>query len=440
MITVFARQRLPIIAGLATFLVFVGSGSAWSYWTTQATTAGRVTTDSVAVSHAGFAAPEETKYLPSNLTSTRSFTVTNNSTIDGTATVSIASAQQGANDLPISLWRYTSGACTDATGVPGSGVATGTWGATTMQLALPKDAIATLCVRTRIPDWKAIAVQSGGRTVNPELTVTLNAQGWVATTPTAKHTQRTAGMYPLTTNFFDPAKSSWHTIRSRAANGICLDASGAGGANTNVISWTCHQESNQRWQFMPVNGGDQNFVTIRPRHAPSTRLTQTATGVQQIAATASSDAQRWYVQNSGSFFQLVSAADGRCLGMNTTSGNTATRVVECDQPAAQLTFDVEPLTMSPDTGAWWNPTVTLGFSSTITTTGMMLQKKNGSGWADVAAVRVGATSVAFGRSEISISGTTEFRIVFAGSTDVAYGNILLSRTGLTGVQASGGIG
>ena len=442
MIIVFARRRLPIVAGLAAFLVLIGSGSAWSYWTAQAGAAGSVSTDVVAVTQAGFSAPATTKHLPSSArVSTRSFTVTNGSAINGTATVSITSSEQYAANFAVSVWQAASGACTDATALPPSGVTTGTWASVKPTLTLNASATATLCVRTTLPGWKSITDPAGGRTFNPQLNVSLNAQGWVATAPIATHEQRTAGMYPLTANFFDPTLSSWHTIRSKAANGICLDASGSGGANTNVISWACHAESNQRWQFVPVSGGDQSFVTVRPRHAPSTRLTQTAAGVQQIAASASSDAQRWYVQNSGSFYQLVSAADGMCLGMNTTSGNTATRVVECDQPAAQLTLQREPLAMSFSTTGWWFPTttVTLSFGSTISTTGMTLQKRSGGGWADVGAVDVGATSVSFNRNEISSNGTTEFRIVFAGSTDVAYGNIMLSRATGNGVSASGGI-
>ncbi|MFS2279883.1 RICIN domain-containing protein [Microbacterium sp. OR21] len=445
MTPVFARHRLPVVAGLAAFLVLIGSGSAWSYWTAQTSAAGSVSTDVVAVSHAGFSAPATTKHLPSSAgVSTRSFTVTNGSAISGTATVSITSSEQYAANFAVSVWRPASGGCTDATALPTSGVTTGTWASVKPTLTLNAGATATVCVRTTVPDWKTITDPAGGRTFNPQLNVSLNAQGWVATAPVATHEQHTAGMYPLTGNFFDPALSSWHTIRSRAANGVCLDASGSGGANTNVISWACHAESNQRWQFVPVSSGDQSFVTVRPRHAPSTRLTQTVAGVQQIAASASSDAQRWYVQNAGSFYQLVSAVDGMCLGMNTTSGNTATKVVECDQPAAQLTLQREPLTMSTATSGWWPftvTTVTLDFNSRITTTGMQLQKKTSTGWKDVVSIEAKASpdSVSFNRDHISNNGTTEFRIVFAGSEDVAYGNILLSRTSGNGVASSGGI-
>lgn len=436
MSTVFAaRRRIPLIAGLAAFLLLVSSGTAWSYWTTRASAAGSVTTDAVAVSQAGFASPPTMKYLPSGpYVSTRSFTVTNGGAISGTATVSISSSEQYAANLPISVWRLASGACTDATPVPTSGVTAGSWASAETTLSLNAGATATLCVRTRIPDWKTITDPSGGRIFTPQLDVSLDAQGWVATTPMAAHTQRTAGMYPLTTNFFATGLSPWHTIRSNAANGICLDVSGSGGVNADVISWSCHQDSNQRWQFLPVNGEDQSFVTLRPRHAPTTRLTYTTAGLK-VAAGVSSDAQRWHVQNSGSFFQLVSAADGMCLGMNTTSGNTAMMVVECDQAAARLTFQREPLTMTTQ-----GSDVILRFGSTISTRGMLLQKKSGSsGWIDVESVSTGSSSVSFDRSQISNSSTTEFRIVFASSTDVAYGNIMLRRSG-NGVEVAGGIG
>ncbi len=423
----FARKRLPIIAGLAAFLVFVGSGSAWSYWTTQASTAGRVTTDTVAVSQAGFAAPEQTKYLPSSAQSnTRSFTVTNGSNVSGTATVSITSSEQYAANFPVSVWRLDSGACTDATPLPTSGVTTGTWGSVTPTLTLKDSVTATMCVRTTLPDWKSITDPSGGRTFTPMLSVSLNAQGWVATTPIAKHTQRTAGMYPLTTNFFDPAASPWFTIRDKATGSLCLDVAGAGGSGTRVISWNCHQDSNQQWQFVPVNANDQSFVTIRPRHAPGTRLTYTTSGIQQVAADASTATQRWYVQRSGEMFQLVSAATGKCVGMGTSSVNADMSVVDCDDARAQLTFTQRrTLTLSTSAG---DPTLNF---STPSVSDMTLQKGAGQSWVEVAGVPANAKSVTFRRQEIPQKGSAEFRIVDAASADVVYGGIVLARDGST---------
>lgn len=434
MIIVFARRRLPIIAGLAAFLVVVGSGSAWSYWTTQASTAGKVVTDTVAVSHAGFTAPEQTKYLPSSATSsTRSFTVTNGSKVSGTASMSITSSEQYAANFPVSIWRLDSGACTDATPLPTSGVTSGTWSSATPTLTLDGSATATMCVRTTLPDWKSITDPSGGRTFAPMLSVSLNAQGWVATTPTpATHAQRTAGMYPLTTNFFDQAASPWFTIRDKATGSLCLDVAGAGGSGTRVISWNCHQDPNQQWQFVPVNANDQSFVTIRPRHAPGTRLTYTSSGIQQVAADASTAMQRWYVQRSGELFQLVSAATGKCVGMGTTSVNADMSVVDCDDARARLTFTQHrTLTLSTSAG---DATLNL---STPSVSDMTLQKEAEQSWVEVARVPANAKSVTFRRQEIPQKGSAEFRIVDAASSDVVYGGIVLARDGSTVTVVTG---
>ncbi|GEM_PF-4108923 len=426
MTPVFARHRLPVVAGLATFLVLISSGSAWSYWTAQTSAAGSVSTDTIAVSQAGFASPDVTKYLPSSLTSTRSFTVTNNSTIAGAATVTIATSETGAADLPLTVWQYTSGTCTESTAVP-SGATTGTWGSTTMPLALGADSqtkVARLCVRTSISDWKAITAASGGQTVNPVLSVSLNADGWVATAPTATTKQITAGMYPLTANFFDPASSPWFTIHDKATGSLCLDVAAAGGSGSRVISWTCHQETNQQWQFVPVQGNDQSFVTIRPRHAPGTRLTYTSAGVQQVAANASNASQRWYVQNSGELYQLVSAVTGKCVGMRAVSTDADMSVVDCDDTRAQLTFrQKQTLTMSTN-----STDVILNFSPPVASA-TTLQKKTERGWVDVASVPANAQSAAFRQTEVPQKSSAEFRIIKAGSADIVYGGIVLARDG-----------
>lgn len=420
MTPVFARHRLPVVAGLATFLVLISSGSAWSYWTAQTSTAGSVSTDTIAVSQAGFASPDVTKYLPSSLTSTRSFTVTNNSEISGTATVSITSSEQYAANLAVSVWEISSGACTDAT----SGATTGTWKSVKATLALEAGTTATLCARTTLPDWKSITDPTGGRSFNPQLDISLNARGWVATAPVATHEQRTAGMYPLAANFFDPASSPWFTIRDKATGSLCLDVAAAGGSGSRVISWACHQETNQQWQFVPVQGNDQSFVTIRPRHAPDTRLTYTSAGVQQVAANASNASQRWYVQNSGELYQLVSAVTGKCVGMRAVSTDADMSVVDCDDTRAQLTFrQKQTLTMSTN-----STDVILNFFPPVASA-TTLQKKTERGWVDVASVPASAQSAAFRQTEIPQKSSAEFRIIKAGSADIVYGGIVLARGG-----------
>lgn len=427
-------RRLPLIAGLVALLLAVG-GMAWASWTARATATGTVTTDAVAVSQTGFAAPADTKYLPSRLTSTRSFTVTNGSAIPGAATVTIAAPQPYASGLPIRVWPVAgAAACTEATAVPGTGVTTGTWASATLTPSLAAGSAVTYCVRTQIPNWRTITDGAGGQTVNPVLTVGINAQGWTATTPTATHAQRTAGMYPLTVgNFYDAGLSRWHTIRSPGASGLCLDVSDSGtAAGTNIIAWTCGPNSNQRWEFVPVSGTNQQLVTLRPRNAPAMRVGTNAAGQLQLAAAATAPAQQWYVQRTTSFFQLVSASTGLCLPVNATAG--VQNAVECDDPRAQLLFVREPLTMSAGLLS-----VTLSFGSGLPAS--TLQRLDGANWTNVTggSIANGATSVTFARELLVLDRTYSFRIVASGGV-VLYDNISLRQTLLGGVQAISGIG
>lgn len=428
--------RVPLLAGFVAVLMAVGSGAGWAYWTAQASGSGTIATEAVAVSHANFANPASTTYLPSSLASTRWFTVTNGSAISGTANVAIASAETYASGLPISVWQVASAlACTASTVVPASGVTTGSWASLSLTSTLAAGATATYCARTQISDWRTLADPAGGQTVNPVLSVTLSAQGWVATTPNASQVQRTAGMYPpVTGGFFDAGLSSWHTVRS-VGSGLCLDVSASGGAGTQVISWNCHQDGNQRWQFIPVNGTDQSLVTIRPGNAPTTRVSASTAGALTIAAASTSPTQRWYVQkSSGSspFFQLVSAATGKCLPVGGTSEDVGLSVVDCDSAQARLNYVREPLTLTSGS------TVTLGFGWSAGSA-LVLQRLNGGTWSDVATVAAGSSSVAFARNAMANNADNTYRIVFSGTTDIAYGNIVLNRAG-NAVTAVAGIG
>ena len=238
--------RLSLIGGIAAFILALGGGGAWAYWTTSVSATGSVTTSTASVAHASFPSLSAT-YLPSSLTSTAPFTVTNTGQIAGTATVQISGSGALAAALPITVWPVTSAAnCTTAANVP-AGAVTGTWGsppALTPTLAVGASVI--YCVRTTAPDWKTLTSPTGTQSTQPQLNVSLNADGWVATAPTAQHTQQTAGMFPITTSFFDPALAHWFTLRSRAATGICLDVNSGGGSGSGVISWGCHTSYNQR--------------------------------------------------------------------------------------------------------------------------------------------------------------------------------------------------
>lgn len=431
------RGRLALLAGLIALITAAGGTSAgWAYWTAQATASGTATTTAVGVAQAGFAAPATTSYTPSALSSTRVFTVTNTSGLAGTATAAIASPEAYASKLAVRVWQVASAAaCTDATAVPGSGVTVGTWASVSPTVSLAAGATATLCVRTTIADWRSATDPAGGQSVNPVVSVSLSAQGWTATAPTATHVQRTAGMYPLVTGFFDPSLSStWFTIRAAANNGLCMDVSGSGGSGTAVLTWGCHSDANQRWQFVPVSGSDQSLVTIRPRHASTTRVETSSTGSVTIQTASGAAAQQWYVQQvsagASPRYQLVSASTGKCLPQNAASGNTGLVTVECDSAQAQLSFQRETLTMS---GTGSSRTLTWGTTAGQT---MTLVQSTGATWTAVATIAAGSTSVSVTPPN---GASTTYRIVFGGatSTDVAFGPFVLQRSGSTVTAVSG---
>lgn len=435
-----AGRRLPLVAGVVAFLLAAGSGTAWAYLTTQLQATASVTTAAVAVSQAGFNTPATTKYLPSALSSTRSFTVTNNSALAGTATVSLSTTGVRAASLTLSVWPVASAAaCTDATTVPTTGVTSGTWSSLTLTSTLGAGATTTYCARTTIPNWRSVTDASGTWSVAPVSSVSLSASGWTTTAASLTHTQTVAGFYPLVTSpFFDASLSStWFTVRNANATGLCLDVSGSGGSGTSVLSWNCHLDSNQRWQFVPVSGTDQSLVTLRPRHDRDLRVTTavpTAGGAAAVTVQTASTAlaQQWYVQQvSGGVvpvYQLVSAATGRCLPMYTSSSNTQLATVECDTTAARVVFQREPLTFSSSGNT---ATVTWG---TVPGETMTLQRLVGGSWTFVKQIGSASQSESF----TPPNGTSTYRIVFGTSgSDVAFGPFVISRSGNAVTGGSG---
>lgn len=432
-----SRRRIPLIAGITTFLLLIGGGGAWAYWTATVSATGTLSTQTASVAHASFPSLSAT-YLPSSLTSTGSFTVTNTGQIAGTATVQISASGAFAQGLPIRIWPVASASsCTAAATVPGTALS-GSWGSPpALTPSLAAGASIIYCVRTTITDWTALTSPTGAQSVSPAINVSLNAAGWIATAPSATNTQQTAGMYPLAPNFFDPGLSRWFTVRAKAANGICLDTNGSGGTGTSVISWSCSNSSNQRWEFIPVSGTNQSLVTIRPRHAMGTRINSTAAGVQQVLTyNAASTLQQWYVQQIDSTtFQLVNASTGRCLNLRNTSDNSNMSTVTCDTATARLTFTREPLTFTNNalTG------ITIGFGSEAPGV-VRVQRWTGSAWTTVATTASNATSVTFSRANITNNTTATFRIINANNV-VVWDNIQISVSGLGLIaEAVSGIG
>lgn len=429
-----ARYRLAIAAGLTAFLLVIGGGAGWAYFTASVVGSGSMSTQPVSVAQAGFASMGAT-YLPSDLTKTGSFTVTNTGGAAGTATVTIAAPQSWASGLGIRVWPTTAGACS-VTNPPGSAL-TGTWAAPpAITPTLGAGASITYCVRTTVTDWTTITSATGSQQANPAITVSLSAGGWVATSPTATHVQQTAGMYPLTTGFFDPTLSRWFTIRATANTGFCLDVDGNGGTGAAAISYGCHAASNQRWEFVPVAGGNQSLVTARPRHAMGTRLTDSGTtSTIQTASTAA--AQQWRVQQlDANRFQLVNVATGLCLSMPPNSTANAAPVA-CNSASAQLRFERDALTFGTS-----GTNIVLTFGGSTVPAGSVQRCTNAptcSTWTSVATFASGATSVSFTRTAIANNTTQTFRII-DNSSHVLWDGIRINRSGTSAVTPVAGFG
>lgn len=444
-------RRIPLLAGLVALLTVVGGVSASAVLSTtgQATTS--ATTDAVAVSQAGFDSTATT-LLPSRLTTTRSFSVTNDSAIPGTATVTVSGTGARTAAATLTVWPVASaGACTDAAVVPSNGTTSGTLGALGFSTGvLAAHTTQVYCARTVIADWKSTTVTdpSGSWSVAMTSTVSIDASGWSASAAALTRTERAEGVYPLLTGtFFDASKANrWHTLRWASTDGTtqnCLDVNGGGtAAGSAVLSRACQTDPPQRWEFLPVSGGIQSLVTLRPRHAPTMRLATSAAGSLSIQTAASNDpTQQWYVQRvSTSQYQLVSASTGKCVPVRPQTGQTGDVAVDCNDAAAALRLSRETFTFSQaplcvalglcNVTVAWPP----GGKATTDSASITLQRQTGpSTWATMttstgsATVAGTATSITFAPV---VASPSTYRVVFggAGGTDVLFGPFVLTNS------------
>ncbi|WP_040166405.1 RICIN domain-containing protein [Microbacterium gorillae] len=419
------RALIAMTIGALIGSVLLGGGAAWAVWTATATATGTVTTSPVTITQSGFAGLSTT-YINTltRLTSTGSFTVNNTGAVDGTVNVSIAAPEAWATKLPIRVWPVAStAACTAATAVPSSAVS-GSWGSTTVAsgATLAAGASVVYCVRTAVVDRPAIATATGTQSATPKLSATLSAGGWSVSAAEAVNTQATAAIYPLASGYVDTPTTAWFTVRSGGAPTSCLDVTQSGGVGANVISYACGSASNQRWQLVPVSGGDQTLVTVSPQHAPTARLALNASNTEVLASASSTDkAQQWYVQRisaSPDRYQLVSALNGLCLRLNTTTGTAAQVATDCTTTGAvalELRRQQVFWTYSLDGDSSFT------FASPTSPDGVTAQVlRAGADWEVLATAGPNATTVPvpFGALLGLDDGTTSGRILFGGS--VAY--------------------
>ena len=409
---VFTRA-VAVGAVLGVALV-AGAGSAWAYLTAHATASGTIRTPTVAVT------PLDTTQLGVTLTNRqpylgtlKSFRVVNEGDVEGTVTVSLASAEQAAAALGATLWRADP--VMGCVSVPAS-PASGTWrDATLAPFTLAAGASQTLCVTTALPleNRDAVASPTGSATIATTLVVELVGvgTGWTAHTEAAV-SHSTRGIYPLSTAVVPVEDSQWFALRSADSATICLD--GTLSTTSRVTGSTCsltqgYPAPSQFWQLIPVDAADTSLVTLRPRHAPAQRLTFDPDGAPTLtAADEGSIAQQWYLQRTESGIQLVSAVDGRCLLLPSSASPNGASTGNCaDSAWSQIAFERYPLLF--ETGGE-GTTLTIG--TEVSTAELRVQRLDGSTWKTMTELYpLSKISTRFAGVTLN-DGLNELRVVF----------------------------
>lgn len=436
------RPLTVLVAAIAVCALSVGGGAAWAAWTASAQASGQSTTPSVAITQVAFGQLNET-YINTHtrLTETGSFTLTNTGTAAGPVAASITAPGSFAPLLPLRIWPVAStAACTAATTIPGT-AASGTWASTTVPgVTLAGGASQVYCVRTTVPlaQRQSLATASGAQTVTATLAASLTSSGWTAQAG-ATTTQATAAIYPLSTDLPKTAQSSWYRLANSGDANACLDVANSGGAGALLISYVCTDNANQRFQIVAL-GADPSVVTLRPRHAPGTRVSVRADGTQELAAANSAAlSQQWIVQTragSPTRYQLVSALDGRCLTVRAPWSDAAHTVVDCPLANVELIPTRDPLTFSG--GLILTGTFDVG--PAVFAQPLSVQRLVGTTWTTEATLAAGSRTVSFALPTITLLSTErQYRLVYPDGS-VAFGGIVLTPSLLIGWSATAGTG
>lgn len=437
------RSRVvAFVASAAVAALALGGGAAYAFWTATATGTGTVTSPTVAVTHASFPTASATLInTHTTLTQSGSFTLTNTGTIAGAVTASVTGAPSAfASALPVTYWP---GACV---ATPPAGAVTTTWQSFSVSTTLAAGASQAYCVRTVInpaTQRDAIATTTGTQTLTATITAQITASGWTNTAPTASNTATftTQAIYKLAGDAVTPPKSTWLRLRSATATGVCLDVSGSGGAGTDLISYGCDTYANKSWQMIPVSGTDYTKVVLRPGHAPGTRIAQTATGTQIIAAVNAADvAQQWYVQRvSGTQIQLVSVMNGKCLTVRPTADTLPLSTADCNGANTKIDAARIPLSLG---SSWVMGTGTFSYQNILNGTGanaLVVQRLSGGTWYNLGTTVSSppatatlsfpiVTSLGTDANRSLAIGDNTMRIVYSGTSDVAFGPFIVNRS------------
>lgn len=134
------------------------------------------------------------------------------------------------------------------------------------------------------------------------------------------------------------ASNTWYTITASQRSSSCIDAESGSTANrTELILWSCNNQANQAWAFVPIADGTYR---IAAGHISTSgwSVQSTTNGAPAVLWAYNNDAaSQWRavpIGTSGSLFQFVNVASGRCLDLSGGSTATNTSLIQstCGTP------------------------------------------------------------------------------------------------------------
>ncbi|TFB79291.1 RICIN domain-containing protein [Terrimesophilobacter mesophilus] len=404
-----------ITAGLAVFLLLVGSGVSYAAWTRSTTATNTAGAATLGVSTTGFASNVFT-FQNHQLSTTGSVTLTNTTVTQSMAvgTYSMTLGYTGdaalAAKLAVAVWPTTApSGCPAVTTPPGTAV-TGSWStvATTVNPltgSLAKNATASYCIRVTGAERGELASSTGVLSIQPSVSASLKVGNWIQSAG-ATTTQKTAWIFPA----FGPTPNTWYQIVNQATLN-CLDVYSASlTSGTGVIDYTCKTgnavvDYNQEWSFARSAG---DYYDITPRHDQTLRMDAVGSSTMALAAVDvetdndSRLSQEWQLQaQPGSVYQLVNRNSGLCLQVNDTdvyvdAAEYAQTV--CDGSAGQryalvvkdVTLPSMTIACAPAAGGG----VTLGWTgAAIDTYDFQSAPNGGNSWTSIGGAAPGSTAI-----------------------------------------------
>lgn len=432
------KGRLATIAAITTFLVLVGSGASWAYWTAQSTVNVSTTGADLKIDASGFASINKT-FTNDSLTHTGSVVVTNTTTSTSAqkAQVTLAFTATGQTTafrtgFGMVVWLSTATyPCTGA--ASGPALASGNWGTGASYVTASGDGFSvgetrTYCVRTTIANRGDVATPSGAATITPNIAGSIQVGNFTGSdADTASQS---------TSNIFTPvtvptATTTYYWLRpnlsSTAYPTYCADVNGGtAGDGTTVISYGCKDEgaANQVWRFNSIPGR-AGYYTIAT--GTDTNYLVDGAGGSLATRTASGTAvQVWHAQvinAASSTYQLVNDASGLCWVSPTgTAQNLGTiTLAGCANVAAQrFTLSRVPTGITCTYNA---STFTLGFTGAPSATYRLNYSGTTTqlGATATANATTGATTITFTRTNLGSNGTYDIELWDGYGTRVGSG-------------------